>query len=366
MDGPKKKKVTIQGWLSSNSEFRKSPLCLCDLSVILFVYFRKFIAITQQGENSNVAESLADIQISNQSNQTQESRQSATPAAESELMEYDEENITSHGESDESDTETATNVSLAADSSYDKEYRECIESFHVFDRKNKKLKYVRCKLCASMPNIVKLNSDNNKMAPLTTKAGCRFRRTYLVEHFQSKYHKACKTAINVPSNAKGSIGFHISKADEKLVSHVTKLLFDVYVDAKKLTISAFSWPARFVGAEAGRTFDCKDNEAPTVSPSLNLQYVNQPSHLSLLTTIVQSHKNDFYDKITNSIACSIRMDGSVDRTQIDKIYIMLVIITANGEKELTFLGIAEQTERKAVGLFEAVKKGMIENLGDEL
>lgn len=217
-----------------------------------------------------------------------------------------------------------------------------------------------------MPNIVKLNSDNNKVAPLATIEGCRYRQRYVSEHFQTKYHKACKMAINVPAVTKGSIEFHFSKADEKIASHLTKLLFEIYVDAKKLTSSAHSWPARFVGAEAGRSFDWNDAEASTVSSALNLQYVNQPSHLNLLTTIVQSDKQHFHEKITNSIACSIRIDGSVDRFQIDKIYIMLVIITANGEKELTFLGIGEQTNRGAAGLFEAVKKGMIENLGDEM
>lgn len=57
---------------------------------------------------------------------------------------------------------------------------------------------------------------------------------------------------------------------------------------------------------------------------------------------------------------------SVDRTQIDKIYIMLVIITAKGEKQLVFLGVAEQTVRGAKGLFEAVKKGIVDNFGEKM
>lgn len=266
---------------------------------------------------------------------------------------------------DESDLEGATSALAATEPSFDKEFNSCIETFYQTDKNNHKIKYVRCKLCVSLPNIVKLNSDNNKMAPLTTSAGCRYRQRYVSDHFQTKYHEACKMAINVSSDTKGSIEFYIGEADEKMATHVSKLLFDVYVDAKKLTCSAHSWPARFVGAEAGRSFKYNDKDAPTVSPSLNLQYVNKPSHLDFLTTIVQSDQEDFQEKVTNAIACSIRMDGSVDRSQLDKIYIMLVIITARGKKELTFLGIAEQTERKAAGLFEAIKRGMVDNLGDE-
>lgn len=217
-----------------------------------------------------------------------------------------------------------------------------------------------------MPNIVKIHSDNNKTAPMTTIDGCRYGYRYVEDHFQSKYHKACKMAINSPNDSKASIDFHVSKMDEKMVSHLTKLLFEIYVDAKKLTCSAYSWPARFVGSEAGRSFDCKDVNAQTVGPSLNLQYANPNSYSSLLSVIVQADKSNFQKKLEQCIAGSIRIDGSVDRTQIDKIYIMLKIITANGEKDLIFLGVSEQTIRGAAGLFDAVKRGIIESVGEEL
>lgn len=67
-----------------------------------------------------------------------------------------------------------------------------------------------------------------------------------------------------------------------------------------------------------------------------------------------------------SIASSIRVDGSVDRSQIDKIYIMLKILTAQGDFELLFLAIGNQTEHGAIGLFEAVKQGIITILGEEM
>lgn len=252
--------------------------------------------------------------------------------------------------------------------SFDKEYRECIETFHKLDKNNVKERFVRCKVCVSMPNIVKLNSDNHKMAPMTTSEGCRYRKRYVSEHFQSKYHKVCRMTVNIPidTNAKNTIDFHVKKVDEKMFSHVSKILFEIYVDSKKLTSSAHSWPARFVGSEAGRSFNYNDINAPTVDPSLNLQYINKVSHLDFLSMIVESDKSTFQTKLEKSIAASIRVDGSVDRSQIDKIYIMLKIIAADGAKELLFLGISEQTARGAKGLFEAVKQGMIDNIGEEM
>lgn len=248
-----------------------------------------------------------------------------------------------------------------------KEFKEFIEVFHVME-KTKREKYIRCKLCISMPNIVKIHSTNRKPPPMTTIAGCRYRKRYISEHFKTTYHDACKMAIDIPAATatKNTIDYHFDKFDDNLISHVTKLLFEIYVDAKKLTSSAYSWPARFVGSEAGRTFNHNDVNAPTIAPDLNLQYVNCPSYPELLTIIVESDKRQFQQKIENSIAVSIRVDGSVDRSQIDKIYIMLVLISADGSKDLNFIGISEQKTRGATGLFEAVKNGIIESVGEAM
>lgn len=266
------------------------------------------------------------------------------------------------------DDSTNESIAEANDSfNFDKEFRECIEVFYV---KNKtREKYVRCKICISLPNIVRMNSDNPKTAPIATEIGIRYRRIYVSDHFQSKYHIACKKSIDakVSSDANSSIKAHFEKADEKLTSHVTKLLFDIFVDAKKLTCSAYSWPARFVASEAGYSFKFDDANAPTINrESMNLQYVNLVQHSELLSIIVDSDKGNLRSKLKTSKAASIRIDGSVDRTQIDKIYVLLKIITADGEKELLFLGIAEQTSRGANGLFEAVKRAIIDNIGDEM
>lgn len=97
---------------------------------------------------------------------------------------------------------------------------------------------------------------------------------------------------------------------------------------------------------------------------MNLQYVSPNYHLELLSSIVQSDY-EFKEKLSTAYACSIRIDGSIDRTHIDKIYVMLKVITKEGKPQLYFLGVGEQTERGAVGLMAAVKKAMLNNLGKD-
>lgn len=93
-------------------------------------------------------------------------------------------------------------------------------------------------------------------------------------------------------------------------------LLQVYFDAKRLTLTANSWPARYVVGKASQNFDFAKSEE-TIPRQLNLQYVNPPSHLTLLSCIVEAERNVIMDKIDKCLAMSLRIDGSIDRTQID-------------------------------------------------
>ena len=156
----------------------------------------------------------------------------------------------------------------------------------------------------AFPNIVKMNTDNRKPPPITTSEGARYRQSYVENHFESKCHKACKFALNLTGELKSGIEIHLRKANKKLASHVTKLLYDVFVDAKKLGNSAWSWPSRVVGAEAGRLFEYENKNSPTV-PFLNLQYVNPVAHLELLSTIVRSEKECLERKLKTALYSKI-------------------------------------------------------------
>lgn len=189
------------------------------------------------------------------------------------------------------------------------------------------------------------------------------------DHMKSEYHLECikaeKKLFNKPDEEKQFMDFHISNTNKELANHIGKLMLQVYVDAKKLSLSAYSWPSRFVSSEAGHSFDFNSNSASTVPTNINLQYVTPSSHCDLLGTIVHSYSEEIKIKLNNAVASSIRIDGSVDRNQIDKVYILLKILTKEGEAELIFLGIGEHTIRGAKGLLDAVKNGIINNFGEE-
>lgn len=140
--------------------------------------------------------------------------------------------------------------------------------------------------------------------------------------------------------------------------------FQVYLDAKRLTLSAHSWPARFVACEASKSYDYERSEA-TIPANVNLQYVNPPSQLTLLTTIFDAERPNVINKVLNCQAISLRIDGSIDRNQIDKIYVMAKIVDPNGALELIFLGVGEQKKRGADGLLEAALTAISTNFGGE-
>lgn len=194
-----------------------------------------------------------------------------------------------------------------------------------------------------------------------------------MKHFQSVCHQKCKEAKSIADSEiwernknKQLMDQHVSESNRKFANHIGKLFQQVFVDAKKLTLSAFSWPSRYIATEAGFHFDFNNSNVPNIPLSTNLQYVNPPGHLKMLNSIVSSYSDDFKERIESARSCSLHIDGSVDRTQIDKIYIILKTVSKTGIPESFFLGIGNQTESGAEGLLAAVKRGIIENSGTEI
>lgn len=158
---------------------------------------------------------------------------------------------------------------------------------------------------------------------------------------------------------------HISEGNRAKANHIGELLLQVFCDAKKLTLSAHSWPSRYVAAKTGQKFDFNTSTS-TIPDTIKIQYVQPHSHLNLLDVITRSYQTEFKEKIENALALSIHIDKIVDRTQIDKIYILLKVINNCGDLETLFIGIGRQTQRGADGLMAAVKSGIVENAGEEV
>lgn len=111
-------------------------------------------------------------------------------------------------------------------------------------------------------------------------------------------------------------------------------------------------------------YDSSNQNKSIVDSNIDLQYVNKPGHLNLMTAIVDSNQEDFERKIDECIALSLRIDGSVDFTHVDKIYVMGKLVNKDGSTELICIGVAEQNERFAAGLMNSVKVALKTNTSD--
>lgn len=236
--------------------------------------------------------------------------------------------------------------------------------------------YVRCRTCLKYPDIMKLYAYNQQIPPIATVAGARYRKTILQNHFAQNYHKESVKVermkllqVSTPAAATTPMAVAMNKANKKQANHVGKLLIQIYTDAKRLTLSAWNWPIRYVAAEASHAFSIDkpvNNENQSIIPdNLSLQYITPRSHLELMSCIVESDVNVLKMKIDQSMAMSLRIDGSVDRTQMDKIYVLAKIVTSGGALELVFLGVSEQVERFAAGLLKTALEAIENQFGRE-
>lgn len=91
-------------------------------------------------------------------------------------------------------------------------------------------------------------------------------------------------------------------------------MIEVFNDAKRGTLSVWSWPSREVVQikksqlnllEPPKKIDIKEGD---------LQYINPTTHNELLYSIVETNKPLLMNKLKTALAISLRVDGSVDRT----------------------------------------------------
>lgn len=111
-----------------------------------------------------------------------------------------------------------------------------------------------------------------------------------------------------------------------------------------------------IAHEWGMRYKINDPDGnENLNKQIELQYLTPMYHAELLKCIVEAESQLIAPKIDEAISISLRADGSVDRTSMDKIYVLAKIINKHGELETIFIGIKEQTERGAPGLHATVK-----------
>lgn len=110
-------------------------------------------------------------------------------------------------------------------------------------------------------------------------------------------------------------------------------MITVYNDAKRTTLSAWSWPSRRI-ADAMAT-NYRVNEY--TSNTFNFQYLTPTNHKESLKCIVESDLKNLKSNIQEALAISIRLDGSVDRKQEHNVFVMANIVNKDGTLSSYFL-----------------------------
>lgn len=103
----------------------------------------------------------------------------------------------------------------------------------------------------------------------------------------------------------------ISEANRQLLNKIGGLMMHVYLDAKKVTLSA-TFPARVVVSMAARKFDF--NMDTCDFDSVDFQYLTPAAHRDFLECIVEVERDCFLSKLQKSKGLSLRCDGSVDKS----------------------------------------------------
>lgn len=235
---------------------------------------------------------------------------------------------------------------------------------------------VRCEACIAQPKVVRMFYNNPKLAPIAQPEGTAKRGDVIRKHMLTLYHKEAVKAENSASKRRVEnraeeihsppLFKFISKANQELANRIGAYAYTIYNDGKRLNLSAFSWPSREVSNQIGKKFDINNPQQNSEDiEKISLQYLNPVAHKEILDCIVEVESDIVRNKIENCVSLSLRVDGSVDRCNLDKIYTLAKIVNSDGEMESIFVGVGIQKVRKAEGLLLAMKSTINSN-GDSL
>lgn len=97
-----------------------------------------------------------------------------------------------------------------------------------------------------------------------------------------------------------------------------------------------------------------------------LHYINPAQHPQFLDSIVKSHLQHLSNKIRKSLALSIRVDGSVDRTQDHNVFVLVNLVNRDGVMETVFLGFSipenEEVENDGAAAYLKCIKTVVKNV----
>lgn len=202
--------------------------------------------------------------------------------------------------------------------------------------------------------------QKNHIPTICSELGTAPRKELLKNQLQSVEHVECVKVFQLSKLTTDKIkkiapmDKCISQQNKKLANKIGRFMCTIFNDAKHGTLSAWSWPSREIVDLKRKHLDLAKEFQPFVPEEGDLQYINPTNYTEFLKCIVQADVIYLKNKLDKCLAISLRVDGSVDRSQIDNIHILVKIITENGDPEMLFIGFEEPEIKGAIGHFNAI------------
>ena len=123
-------------------------------------------------------------------------------------------------------------------------------------RKGKK-KYCYCTICSEFPEICRQFAYRDRIPSIVQASGTRYQSGIVIQHHKSKIHSACVDAKRKKELFQHHSAVHpmlkcIADMDKEVRQKAIKCLYDVYNDAKRGTLSAWSLPSRVMAEYAAK------------------------------------------------------------------------------------------------------------------
>ena len=203
-----------------------------------------------------------------------------------------------------------------------------------------------------------MHSHRQRIPPIATVGGTRFREEVVSDHEKHQCHDAevkAKRRSEIRKTDPLSVPLFagIRHMEEELFKKVGAYMLDVYNDAQRGTLSAWSWPSRVLTRCMADEVKI-DSFHPFIPTANQVQYLNPVQHREFLRCIADVGRKNTAEELSGALAVSLRVDGLVDRQQIDNKHVCVQVVTSQGDLIHRFLGFSEPLQHRIAGYVQCI------------
>lgn len=225
----------------------------------------------------------------------------------------------------------------------------CLKSFLKISRTENGRSYYRCEPCWTFADTIgKAHSYRGKLPGLCSSDGVVYRQKEIEKHVEWEGHKLSLAAWNhsklTPTEVLNSTPIlkYIYKENEALANRIGGFMVEIYNNAKRGSVAAFSWPSIHIAQSIGAEFKMNEEHKNYTPEPSSFQYLTPLQHADLMGYIVKADMPNLRKRINSSLPRSLSVDGSVDKFQTDNKHVMCKKTTQLAQKRTFFLDLMRQ------------------------